>query len=64
MNNKDLRNLTEAYEQIFLKETGMEDFSKQDPREGFPSHEQDRYEDEESNNYGTQHTPTAIKTML
>ena len=47
MNNKDLRNLTEAYEQIFLKETGMEDMSRQDSREGFPSHEQNRYENEE-----------------
>lgn len=64
MSNRDLKNLTEAYAQVFLKENGMEDFSKQDPREGFPSHEQDRYEDEESNNYGTQHTPTAIKKYV
>jgi len=47
MSNRDLKNLTEAYEQVFLKENGMEDMSRQDSREGFPSHEQDRYEDEE-----------------
>jgi hypothetical protein len=47
MNNKDLRSLTEAYEQIFLKENEMEDLSKQDPREGFPTHEQDRHENDE-----------------
>ena len=54
MSNKDLRNLTEAYEQVFLKETGIEDMSKQDPREGFPSHEQDHYENEEEEEYGSE----------
>ncbi len=47
MNNRDLRSLTEAYEQVFLKENELDDMSRQDPREGFPPHEQDRYENEE-----------------
>lgn len=53
MNNSDLRNLTEAYNQVFLKENEIGDLAKQDPREGFPSHEQERHENH--------HNPLEIK---
>ena len=47
MNKNDLLNLTEAYNQVFLKENGMEDLAKQDSREGFAPHEQDAFENEQ-----------------
>jgi len=47
MNNRDFKNLTEAYNQIYLKEDSeMHDLAKQDPREGFPTHTQEHQDDD------------------